>query len=159
LTPPVVWKDVNTGGATTYTSDPANEFNVNLDTAQAGGGARTGSGSGTISLANNILTVDVTYSGLSSDRSVDHFHAPAPRGQTAGVVYDLGAITTGTRSGTIQGNVPLVPNAYGGKSIAAQIQDVRNGLWYLNIHTTAFGGGEIRGQVDPPTRFYRLISP
>jgi len=28
------------------------------------------------------------------------------------------------------------------------------GLWYLNLHTTAFGGGEIRGQVSvasPPS--------
>ena len=47
----------------------------------------------------------------------------------------------------------------GQKAIAAQIPDIRGSLWYLNIHSTAFTGGEIRGQVEPATRFYRLISP
>ena len=54
----------------------------------------------------------------------------------------------------------LVNGQYGGKSVAAQVQDMRDKLWYLNIHTSTFGGGEIRGQVEPAgTRFYRLISP
>jgi hypothetical protein len=160
LTPPIAWKDVTTNGETTYTVNQANQFNVNLDTAQAGGGARTGTGSGTLSVSGNTLSVDVVYSGLSGNRSVDHFHAPAPRGVSAGVVYDLGAISTGTTSGTINGNVTLVDGQYGGKSIAAQVQDMRNSLWYINIHTSTFGGGEIRGQVEPGgARFYRLISP
>jgi len=104
--------------------------------------------------------VDVTYSGLSADRNNDHFHAPAARGATAGVVYDLGAITTGLRSGTIKGDVTLVDGRYDGKSIAAQVQDIRNRLWYLNIHSVgAFSNGEIRGQVEPGVRFYRLATP
>jgi hypothetical protein len=54
----------------------------------------------------------------------------------------------------------MVNNAYGSKLIPAQIQDLRNSLWYLNIHSSTFGGGEIRGQVEPArTRFYRLVSP
>jgi hypothetical protein len=160
LTPPIVWKDVTTTGVTSYTVTPSNQFNVNLDAAQAGGGGRTGTGSGTLTVSGNTLSVDVVYSGLSGNRSADHFHAPAPRGVSANVVYDLGAISTGTTSGTINGNVTLVDGQYGGKSIAAQVQDMRNSLWYLNIHTSTFGNGEIRGQVEPGgARFYRLISP
>ena len=54
----------------------------------------------------------------------------------------------------------MTDGKYGGKSIAAQVQDIRNGLWYLNIHTVgAFSNGEIRGQVEPGVRFYRLVSP
>ena len=161
LTPPINWLDVSTGGATTFTVTPANEFNVHLDTAQSANpsGGRTGTGRGTISLSNNVLKVNVVYSGLSASRTVDHFHAPAPRGANASVAYDIGAITTGTTAGTILGDVPLVAGQYGGKSMAAQIQDIRDGLWYLNIHSTAFGGGEIRGQVEAGARFYRLISP
>ncbi len=30
---------------------------------------------------------------------------------------------------------------------AAQVADLLAGLWYLNLHTNAFPGGEIRGQV------------
>jgi hypothetical protein len=162
LTAPINWQDVNTGGATSYTVNPSNEFNVNLDPAQAGGGARTGSGSGIVTLSNNFLIVDVTYTNLSGTRNIDHFHAPAVRGQTANVVYDLGPITTGTQAGTIKGTVTLLNSnpSYPGKDIAAQVQDLRNGLWYLNIHTTPnFGGGEIRGQVERGARFYRLVSP
>ena len=160
LTPPITWQDVTSIGETSYAVNQSNQFNVTLDTAQAGGGGRTGTGSGTLSVSNNILSVDVVYSGLSGNRSADHFHAPAPRGFTAGVVYDLGALSTGTTSGTIKGNVTLVDGQYGGKSIAAQVQDMRNSLWYLNLHTSAFGNGEIRGQVEPGgARFYRLISP
>ncbi len=162
LTPPVSWRDISLGAATTYTVYPSNEFNVNADAAQEGGviGTRTGTGTGTVTLSNNVLIVDVSYSGLSGNRNNSHFHSPGARGVTAGVAYNLASIDTGNgaTSGTIRGNVTLVDGVTG-KPIAGQIQDIRNGLWYLNIHSTTFGGGEIRGQVDPGTRFYRLISP
>jgi hypothetical protein len=73
----------------------------------------------------------------------------------------LASITTGNQAGTIKGNVTLVNGQYGGKSIAQQVQDIRNQLWYLNIHTSpTFGSGEIRGQVEQAkSRFYRLVKP
>jgi hypothetical protein len=165
LTPPVAWKDIDTGGATTYTVVRANEFSLNLDALQEPPPRGTGSGRGTVSLSNNVLVVDVTYSGLSGNRNNSHFHAPAPRGQNAGVAYNLAPLDSATgnntNGGTIRGTITLVDGAYGvpAKNIAAQLQDLRDGLWYLNVHSTTFGGGEIRGQLDPPVRFYRLISP
>ncbi|MCZ6613201.1 MAG: CHRD domain-containing protein [Thaumarchaeota archaeon] len=30
-----------------------------------------------------------------------------------------------------------------------QAKDLKDGLFYINIHTTEFGGGAIRGQVLP----------
>jgi len=163
LTPPVVWQDVTVAGITNYTVDPANEFNVSLDTAQEANpvGARTGSGLARVTLSNNVLKVNGTYAGLSAARNNIHFHAPAPRNPaiTAGVAYNLAGITTGTTSGTILGDVTMANGAYLSKTIAAQIQDLRNGLWYMNIHSTAFPGGEIRGQVETGSRFYRLITP
>jgi hypothetical protein len=163
LSPPD-WRDVNTGGATTYTVNPSNEFDVILDAAQSGGGLRTGSGSGTVTLtAANTLIVDISYSGMSGTWANSHFHAPGARGVDAGVAYGTGTIDSGNpggTAGTVAGTITMVNNAYGSKLIPAQIQDLRNSLWYLNIHSSTFGGGEIRGQVEPArTRFYRLVSP
>src|SRR5205814_2325573 len=56
----------------------------------------------------------------------------------------------GSTSGTINGTVTLVDGT-GGFTIAQQLQQLRDGLWYINIHTTAHPGGEIRGQLDTPT--------
>ncbi len=157
------WKAVTTTGTTSYTVTPSNEFNVTLETAQEPPPRGTGSGSGTVTLSNNVLVVDVAYSGLSGTRNNSHFHAPAPRGQNTNVVYNLAALDSatgqGVSAGTIKGTVPLVNGQYAGKTIAQQIQDIRNGQWYLNVHSTTFPGGEIRGQVDPGVRFYRLVTP
>jgi len=164
LTPPIAWQDVTTNGANSYTVSPSNEFNVYLGAVQEvpSLGGRKGQGHGSVSLSNNVLLVDVVYAGLSGTRNNSHFHAPAGRGTNAGVAYNLASIDTGNgaTNGTIKGRLPLVNGAYG-KTIAGQIQDLQNGLWYLNVHTApAFGGGEIRGQVEPAdTRFYRLIRP
>lgn len=164
LTPPVVWMDVTGPGVTNYSVNPANEFNAIIDPAQEASpvGARTGSGRAIITLSNDVLKVNGTYTGLSGTRNNIHFHAPAPRTTpivTAGVAYNLAGITTGTTSGTILGDVPMANAAYSGKTIAQQQQDLRNGLWYINIHSTTFGGGEIRGQVEVGPRFYRLVNP
>ena len=79
------------------------------------------------------------------------------------MAYGTGTIDSGNpggTAGTVAGTITLVNGAYGGKTIAAQLQDLRSSLWYLNIHSSTFTGGEIRGQVDPAgARFYRLISP
>ncbi len=161
LNSPIDWRDVDTGGATTFAVVLSNEFTVNLDPIQEANppAGRTGTGSGAITLSNNVLLVDVVYSGMSGNRNNDHFHAPAARGANASPAYDLAAISTGTTSGTIKGSVPLVNGQYGGKTIAAQVDDMRKSLWYLNVHSTTFPGGEIRGQVEAGQRYYRLISP
>ena len=67
-----------------------------------------------------------------------HFHGPALTNQNAGVQVDFGAI-----SGTVS---PSIGNTVIG---AGQAADLLAELWYINIHTAAFPGGEIRGQVLP----------
>jgi hypothetical protein len=65
-----------------------------------------------------------------------HFHGPAPAGANAGVQVNIGLIS-GLTSPSI-GNTIIT---------ALQGTDLLNGLWYINIHTGQFAGGEIRGQV------------
>jgi hypothetical protein len=99
--------------------------------------ATTGKGDATVSLdeTTKILSWRVTYSGLTGNATAAHFHGPAAPGANAGVVV---AIATGG-----------VPNPAVGSAVLtdAQIADLTTGKWYVNIHTQANPGGEIRGQV------------
>ncbi len=68
------------------------------------------------------------------------------------MIYPLQSITTtsdGGHAGTIVGSVNLVPLQSGGYTVAQQLSDLENGLWYVNVHTSTFPGGEIRGQILP----------
>jgi hypothetical protein len=126
------------------------QFTTILDPSQEpGGSGGTGTGTGTLTLSGNTLTIDLTFSGLSANATAAHIHGPAQRGINAGVLYPLNSLTTlGVTAGTISGTVTLVEGT-GGFTIEQQLQQLREGLWYVNIHTTTHQGGEIRGQLDP----------
>ncbi|MBI2927724.1 MAG: immunoglobulin domain-containing protein [Verrucomicrobia bacterium] len=101
-----------------------------------------GTGSGTLMLDGNKLTVDITYSGLTGTVSAGHIHGPATAEQATGVLQGLipalGA--AGGTAGTIKGEVNVN---------SATASHMINGLTYVNIHTSFAGGGEIRGQAVP----------
>src|ERR1051326_9315682 len=64
------------------------DFTVSLDGLQDGGGARQGSGSGTLTLdtvANTITFNNILWSGLSADSTASHIHGPAAPGASTGV--------------------------------------------------------------------------
>ena len=82
----------------------------------------------------SVLTWTVTYSGLTGPLTAAHFHGPAAVGQNAGVVVPFGSAL----DSPIQGTATLTP---------AQVADLTSGKWYVNLHTAAHKGGEIRGQV------------
>ena len=63
-----------------------------------------------------------------------HFHGPAPAGANAGVVLPF----TGSMASPIEGSATLTQ---------AQVDQLKAGLWYVNLHTAAHPGGELRGQV------------
>jgi hypothetical protein len=83
----------------------------------------------------NVLTWKVTYSGLSGNATAGHIHGPAGPGQNAGVVIPFANI--GAQPVTGQTTIT-----------AAQLGDLAAGRWYVNIHTAANPGGEIRGQLQ-----------
>ncbi len=137
-------------------STPASSTIINLtaslDCSQANAGAGTcagggsGTGSGTITLddVTNLLSWNVTWSGLSSPATLAHFHGPALPSQNAGITVGIGVPTPRIGSTIIS---------------ASEEADLLAGLWYLNVHTTAFPGGEIRGQVVPePTTALLLLA-
>lgn len=113
-----------------------------IDGAQANAGAGTGSpGTGFATMAlddtTNLFSWNISWSGLVGTETVMHFHGPALPGQNAGVQVNFGAIS-GTSSPSIGSTTISNPQA----------ADLLAGLWYINIHTDLFAGGEIRGQVQ-----------
>jgi len=100
--------------------------------------AVTSAGKGTADLdydaASKKLSWKLTYSGLSGPATAAHFHGPAEAGKNAGVAV---AIPNATSS-PVEGSATLTD---------AQAADLMAGKYYINIHTAANPGGEIRGQV------------
>jgi len=124
-----------------------------LDAAQDGGGTRTGSGIINLTLTGTEFTFNGSFFGLSGtvNNGGFHIHAPAPAGQNASVLYGLfPSITLGAdnKSGTINGSQTLVAGQLG-FDIPTQLNQLNSGLWYFNVHSSTFGGGEIRGQILP----------
>ncbi len=101
-----------------------------------------GTGIGTVVLNTDEtqITVNLSFSGLTSNASLAHIHGPAGRGADAGVLFDFTADTPNATSGSITAD-----RVFG--ITAPQVAQLRAGQFYFNIHTTNFGGGEIRGQI------------
>jgi hypothetical protein len=79
----------------------------------------------------------VNFDGLSGPATMAHFHGPAAPSANAGVVVPIG--TQGQPvSSPVSGEVTLDE---------AKAEQLLNGQWYVNVHTAAHPGGEIRGQV------------
>jgi hypothetical protein len=83
----------------------------------------------------NMLSWKVTYSGLTGSATAGHIHGPAAMGQNAGVVIPF---TGDLNAQPIQGEKAIT---------SAQYADLAAGLYYVNIHSARFPGGEIRGQL------------
>ncbi len=96
----------------------------------------TGSGdvSATLNRQTNVLTWRVSYAGLTGPVTGAHFHGPAPWAQNAGVALPF----SGSLASPITGSATLSP---------AQASDFLAGRWYVNLHTAAYPGGEIRTQL------------
>ena len=86
--------------------------------------------------ATKTLRYTLRYSGLSGPVKAGHFHGPAEAGKNAGVA--LGINNAG--ESPVQGSAVLT---------ADQAADLLAGKWYVNLHTAANPGGELRGQVAP----------
>ncbi|MBU6461523.1 MAG: CHRD domain-containing protein [Bradyrhizobium sp.] len=84
--------------------------------------------------ATKKLTWKLTYSGLSGPPIAAHFHGPAEPGKNAAIAVAI----PNASSSPVEGSATLTD---------AQAADLMAGKYYINIHTAADPGGEIRGQV------------
>jgi hypothetical protein len=113
------------------------KFKASMDAAQAVP-PNDSKGKGTAQLtydtATKELTWTITFEGLTGPATAAHFHGPAEPGKSAGVALAIGQ----NPMSPVQGKATLTD---------AQAADLMAGHWYVNVHTAANRGGEIRGQV------------
>lgn len=95
-----------------------------------------GTATGTLDTVKRIITWDVSWNHLSGRATGVHFHGPAGPGKNARVLVNIGK-DSGLKTPT-KGHVKLTAKA---------VKAIEQGLWYVNVHTKANPGGEIRGQV------------
>ena len=126
----------------------------------------TGFGSVTVDDSLHTMLVDLFFSGLIGDTTASHIHAAtaAPGTGTAGVAtttptfagFPLG-VTAGFYTRLLDMTLassynPAFVTANGGTPASAEIalfSALAADRAYLNIHTTVFPGGEIRGFLTP----------
>jgi hypothetical protein len=122
--------------------DGASEVPANASSSTAT--ARMTYDDATMTLAWSIGPVTPFF---GSNVNFSHFHAPATAVQNAAVQVWICTNTSGP-VGTPACGGSGAPFASGSAVLTAQqASDLLNELWYINIHTVEFPGGEIRGQV------------
>ncbi|MBX3237007.1 MAG: CHRD domain-containing protein [Nitrospiraceae bacterium] len=88
--------------------------------------------------ATGNLTWNIVYSGLQGTPTAAHFHQ-AQAGLAGPVVQDIALPSpAGSPFGILTGSAVLN---------AVQQSNLLSGLWYINVHSSLFTSGEIRGQV------------
>jgi hypothetical protein len=92
-----------------------------------------GSVTATYDTASKKLSWKGTVSGLSGPATAAHFHA-GEAGKNGGVAVPI----AGADKGSFEGSATLTDE---------QAADLMAGKWYVNVHTAANKGGEVRGQV------------
>jgi hypothetical protein len=97
---------------------------------------------------SKVLSWTITFSDLIGTINNAHFHGPAPVGVGAGVRIGI-PFTPGVTADTLVGSsAPLS---------ALFESELLGQLWYINIHSTFDGAGEIRGQVVPEPGTFALL--
>lgn len=130
-------------------------------TAQLSGDAEVppvdteGSGSATVTISDDgtEIAYQVSYSGLSGDVAASHIHFGGAD-VAGGVILPL-AHGPSPFSGTLT-EADLTPVEGGPQTFEEALDAIRAGETYVNLHTAANPGGEIRGQLVaagtmPPT--------
>lgn len=94
----------------------------------------------TYDTATKMLCYAISFTDLIAPEAAAHFHGPASAGENAGVLFFItpGPSAVGSPKTGCVGPLDA-------KARAA----LNRGRVYINVHSSAFPGGEIRGQVIP----------
>lgn len=103
----------------------------------------------TLNKTISTLCYAISYSPLAGAEIHAHFHGPGSPGVAAGILHNISPSPSPLGSPK-NGCVVLSKD---------QIKQLKKGLIYINIHSTAAPNGEIRGQVLPVKVTYRKVPP
>lgn len=103
--------------------------------------ASPGSGYATLVLnaAQTHFTLDANWSGLLAPATASHIHGPGGAGTNAPVLFGLSGVPAATAGAIPTQSFSISP---------VQVGYLFSGYLYVNVHTTVFPGGEIRGQLQ-----------
>ena len=99
----------------------------------------TGSVQASYNQATKTLTYKVIWSGLSGNATMGHIHGTGGPGVIAGAIQTFTGLSL-TAAGSFGGTVFM-------DGLKFKEEELLAGLYYVNIHTTLYTGGEIRGQI------------
>lgn len=97
----------------------------------------TGRLNATFDTATKELKYTLTFEGLTGPATAAHFHGPANMKASAGVIAPIGDKNP---TSPVSGTLTLTDD---------QAKALQSAKMYVNVHTAANPGGEIRGQVLP----------
>jgi len=162
----------NSGDCASYGAQGGTLFAVYHFTAALSGAGEnpvvdttgTGTAAVTWNTATSEMTLDIVFSDLTSPTTASHIHCCAVPPANAGVattVPRFAGFPVGVTAGTYHNTLdmtdassynPAFVNSHGGTVASAAdalLAGLLAGQAYLNIHTMAHPGGEIRGVVQP----------
>lgn len=98
----------------------------------------TGTGTVVLNAAQTQITVDLSFSGLTAPATAGHIHGPGGAGTNAAVIFPFSGVPAATSGSIPEQTFAITPT---------QVSYLFSGYLYMNVHTSTFPGGEIRGQL------------
>ena len=109
-----------------------------------GSAVTPGSGFSTLLLSGDETYAEIkaTYSNLTTPEVAKHVHGPAGPGQSAGILFDIDTAPYDEAMQTWRWDIGPV----GTMSAADVVAAIKSGNTYINVHSSKYPSGEIRGQ-------------
>ena len=131
-------------------------YSFNLDSMQeVPANMSSAAGSAQITVDDTLGTIEYAVVAFNLDGAftASHIHGPAMSGVNAGVLSNL-VTNAYAAPGPVMIGSFVVANSisFAGMSTDATLASAINAMpwmYYVNIHTTAYPGGEVRGQLAP----------
>ena len=107
----------------------------------------TAVGSASFDVQGGTVTYTLELHGITNVTAA-HIHLGAVAGNGPVAVNLFTGPTTGPVDGVLVQSTFSAADIQGGLSLESLLDQMRNNITYVNVHTTAFPDGEIRGQIQ-----------